>query len=241
MYGAAKANEIKQFIRENLNPGGTIYLLGGPLALPTSVSDGLSGFFVCRLQGTSRYDTNLEILREAGVGNEEILICTGTNFADSLSASATGKPILLVGNKLTDAQKAFLATTSGKFVILGGKLAVSETVENELKAYGTVERLSGTSRYDTSVEVAKRFFRAPQSMVLTYGMNFPDGMSGGPLAYNENAPMILAAPYKEAAAQEYAKINGINSGYVLGGSTLIPDESVRLIFGLDGTTNIVVR
>ena len=51
---------------------------------------------------------------------DEVLIATGKNYADSLSASATGLPMLLVDKNLTDSQKAFLQNTSRKFVILGG-------------------------------------------------------------------------------------------------------------------------
>ena len=40
---------------------------------------------------------------------EDLLACTGEGFADSLSASAVGKPILLVDNRgLTTAQKTYL-------------------------------------------------------------------------------------------------------------------------------------
>ena len=34
----------------------------------------------------------LQLLEEAGVAKEPILVCTGRGFADSLSASATGYP-----------------------------------------------------------------------------------------------------------------------------------------------------
>ena len=241
IVNAANEDKIKRYVRANLNPGGTIYILGGTLAVPASFGNDMDGFFTRRLQGTSRYDTNLEILKEAGVGDDEILICTGTNYADSLSVSATGKPILLVGKSLTEAQKTFLSGTSGKFVIIGGNMAINESIENELKNFGTVQRLYGTSRYDTSVEVAKHFFGSPERMILAYGLNFPDGLSGGPLAYAQDAPLVLTAPYKEAAAQAYAKENGITNGSVLGGTMLIDDPVVRKIFGLGNQTPIVVK
>ena len=77
--------------------GGTIYILGGTGAVPEEWIEGFEGYRMKRLSGSSRYTTNLEVLREAGIPEgSEILIATGENFADSLSASSTGKPILLV-------------------------------------------------------------------------------------------------------------------------------------------------
>lgn len=41
--------------------------------------------------------------------------------------------------------------------IVGGEGVVSAAYEAELKAFGTITRVFGDSRYDTSVEVAKTF------------------------------------------------------------------------------------
>lgn len=98
------------------------------------------------LSGADRYATNLAILEKAGVEDQEILVCTGSGFADSLSASATGLPVLLSGQGLTPAQKEFLAETSGKFIIIGGTGAVDVKLEAELTTFGAVERLSGADR-----------------------------------------------------------------------------------------------
>ncbi|MBQ2879767.1 MAG: cell wall-binding repeat-containing protein, partial [Anaerotignum sp.] len=234
--------KVKDYIRNNLTAGGTIYILGGPLAVASSFETGMDAFNVKRLYGTSRYDTNLEILKEVGVQNEsELLVCTGTNFADSLSASATGKPILMVGNFLTANQKAFLGKEDSDYTIIGGPLAVNTNVETELTAFGDVSRVYGTSRFDTSVVVAEKFFSNPVSMVLAYAQNFPDGLSGGPLAYNVDGPLVLTQNGKQAAAKAYADENGIKGGYVMGGTMLIADDTVRDIFGMDADDIVIVK
>lgn len=97
------AEQLRAYIRENLKSGGKIYVLGGTKAVPNSILKGFDEYQIVRLQGKDRYETNLRILEETNVTDEEILICTGSTFADSLSASATGKPILLVGKTLTEA------------------------------------------------------------------------------------------------------------------------------------------
>jgi putative cell wall-binding protein len=172
-------------------------------------------------------------------GTDEILIATGTNFADSLSASATGLPIVLVGKTLSQDQKDFLATSSRKFVIIGGTGAVSEAVEAELAQIGTVERIKGKSRYETSVVIAERYFANPTAAILAYAQDFPDGLCGGPLAYKLGAPLILTSNTNYAAADAY--IEGITSGAVTGGTARLTDKTVREIFDLADDMVIPVK
>ena len=223
---------VKDYIKENLAPGGTVYLLGGKNAVPVAMESDLEGFTVTRLAGADRYATNLEILKEAGVEGKDILVCTGKDFADSLSASAVGLPILLVKDNLNDAQKEFLQGTTGKKIIIGGSNAVSYKIEDQLGAYGEVIRLAGVSRYDTSVLVAETFFSEPTQVVVAFAENFPDGLSGGPVANAIGAPLILTKPGKESAAAEYVSRTGINGGYVLGGTAVLPEKTVNKVFGV---------
>ena len=226
---------IQNYIRQNLISGGTVYILGGEKAVSVSFEAGLSGFQVKRLAGATRFETNLEILKEAGVSGGEILACTGYEFADSLSASAVGKPILLVNTRkgqLTDVQKAFLSESKiEKLYVLGGTAAVSTKLEGQLKAYGTVERIGGNTRYETSVLVAEKFFSAPEAAVLTYAMTYPDGLCGGLLANQLGAPMILTRNQNAKTARAYTEKMEVSSGVVLGGDGLISDDTVRYIFG----------
>lgn len=233
--------QVKTYIKNNLRTGGTVYLLGGTAAVPASMEKGLDNFYVKRLGGATRYETNLLILKEAGVYGRDILVCTGTGFADSLSASAAGQPILLVAGKLNPQQEQFLATTSGKKIIIGGTSAVNSRVEDQLKAYGSVTRIGGATRYETSVKVAETFFSSPDGVVLAYAQNFPDGLCGGPLANNMNAPLILTATGKQKTAAEYVKLLSIDSAYVLGGPGLISDAAVRTVFDMDADAAIPVK
>ena len=233
-------HKVATYISDNLVSGGTVYILGGGAAVSESFESAMfsRGFRVIRLKGAGRYETNLAILEEAGVNrNDEVLIATGTNYADSLSASATGLPMLLVGDKLTDAQVAFLVSTSRRFVILGGTGAVSEAVEAELDAIGDVIRVKGASRYGTSVAIARRYFTNPRAAVLAYAQGFPDGLCGGPLAIAMGAPLILTSNESSWDADDY--VYGIHAGAVTGGSGRISDDTVRNIFDLPRDAQIV--
>lgn len=233
-------NAVKDYIKKNLAPGGTVYLLGGEKALPKSMETGLDDFTVKRLGGATRYATNLLILEEAGVGDKDILICTGEGFADSLSASAAERPILLVKNSLSADQKKFLEGTTGKKYIIGGTGAVSARIENAVKAYGEVERLGGATRYYTSVLVAEEFFDTPDLVGLACGQNFPDGLSGGSLAAALNIPLILTDNGKQTAAAGYVSEKDVQGAYVLGGAGLISDSTVRKVFAERVVEDIIV-
>ena len=226
------ADTIK-YVTENVTSGGTVYVLGGTAAIPEKAVDGLSGYNIQRLSGADRYMTSLKILEAAGVGNEDILVCTGKDFADSLSASAAAMPILLVGDKLSADQEAFLNERVGsKYYIIGGSNAVSHEIEEVISGYGTIARVYGKTRYETSVEVAKEFCHAPNSAVVASALNYPDGLCGGPLANSMNSPLLLAATKKEAAATQYVTSNGIKQGLVVGGTAAITDDTVRKVFNL---------
>ena len=232
-------SDVQAYIEENLTEGGKVYILGGTAAVSQNFQDGLeeAGIEVERLSGKTRYDTNLAILKAAGLNGKEILVCTGTNYADSLSASASNLPILLVDGKastLTTAQAEYLESLGDDytFYIVGGTGAVCEDLETALAEYGKVERISGKTREATSVELAKTFFKDPDCAVLAYSRNFPDGLCGGLLAYKMNAPMLLVDAKYETYAEEYVAENGIEKGYVLGGSAAVSDEIVKTVFGL---------
>ena len=232
--------DVTSYIKANLKEGGTVYVLGGTGVVPDAWMGSIA---FERLAGAGRYETNLEILKAAGVeSGSDILVCTGAGFADSLSVSATGKPILLVGASLTEAQKTFLDSIEGeKYYLIGGEGAVSKKIQGECEALGATERVAGNNRYETSTAVAKEFFPEADATVLAYGLNFPDGLSGGPLAYSQSAPLILTTDGQEKTAATYTTAKGIKSGYILGGPALISDTAAKTIFGMSAADKIVTK
>ena len=235
-------NDVKDYIKSNLNEGGTVYLLGGEAVVPGAVTEGLTGVVTKRLAGPNRYDTNLAILREAGVTKEDILVCDGRNFADSLSASAAQLPILLVKGALSADQKSYLdSVESANFYMIGGTGAVPQEIEDEIKAkYGTTKRVGGANRYETSALVAGEFFSDAEMAVLAFGQNYPDGLCGGPVGAYLNAPILLTRDQSVSITAGYTSKAGIENGIVLGGPTLISDDSVRTLFSMSADDEIKV-
>ena len=236
---------VLKSIGNNLKPGGTVYLLGGTAVITEQFFNAVktAGFNPVRLGGSTRYATNIQILKEAaklGGNMNELLVCSSTSYADALSVSSVGKPILLVDKKLNKAQKSYLSgLTFSRIYIVGGTLAVSETIENEMKSYltasGSMSRFSGSNRYATSKLVADTFFKAlKRPAVLVYGQNFPDGLSGGPVAMRFGAPVLLVEDKKTGNAASWVKAHQSYRCLVLGGPTLISDESVGKVLNREG-------
>ena len=231
------------YISANLAEDGVVYLLGGTAVIPESVEKALveADYEVVRLYGENRLETNLKILEEAGVEKaEEILVTTGWEFADCLSASATGRPIMMVNGitgKLSDSQIAFLkANADKKFIIIGGNKAVNDELEAAIAEIVStdIERVYGDSREETSVKVAERFFDAEalEYAFVAYSRNFPDGLCGGPLANAYGAPLLLINTGRENFAADYVAANGIEAGFIMGGTGVVSDASAKTVFGI---------
>lgn len=234
-------NDIKAYVLENMFSDGMVYILGGTGAVPAVVETSLKdcGYQVKRLSGKNRYATNIAILDEAidkGGDLSQILVCTGNNFADSLSASATGLPILLVNNqtgKLTEEQIEFLRAAKSKIdtcYVIGGIGAVPQSLEYQMSSYGTTKRIKGKNRYATSVAIADTFMPDAEIAIVASGQNFPDGLCGGPLGYNLGAPLILTYSGAEDAAKDYVKEKNIKIGVILGGQGAITKRTEEKIF-----------
>lgn len=256
-------NQTADYVAANLAENGTVYILGGTAAVSEDMETLLADRGVAnvkRLGGENRFETNKMILDEVGVTDEEILVCTGSNFADTLAASATKLPILLVYNKtgLFDYQEEFLAGLNGNAVtILGGTSAVSEDVEAAVEAAAKVEadRVGGATRVETSIAVAEKYFPGNVQMVLATGWEFADALCGGSLAATQNAPVVLTMGqiediewthswnYGALVYEQYVGPQGLNQGIILGGTAekCIPDALARACYDLPADALIYVK
>lgn len=118
-------------------------VLGGFTAVSEAAEKNLKSLgVVCeeRLMGDNRYGTCLEILAkyENVLSGDIMTAATGLDYPDALTggvyAAINRAPLMLVGKKLTESQKAYLKARGGeKLTIFGGETgAVSEAVANEI-------------------------------------------------------------------------------------------------------------
>ena len=216
------------------NKAKTVYILGGDSVVSSAFEEAAkaNGYTTKRLGGNNRFETNMKVLEEIKAGTSDIIICSGENYPDALSASAIKLPIMLVGDKLTGEQIKFLSKNDDRNIfIMGGKSVVSSAIENKAKKYGDVTRLSGSNRYETSYEIAKYFYGAgynkAKNVVLAYGQNFPDGLVIGPVAMKKSAPILLVDEANFDSARKFVQDNSIKKSITVGGTSIISDDTVK--------------
>lgn len=158
-----------------------------------------------RLGGVDRFETSRKIVQYAFAGGtSSAYVVTGLDFPDALSASASatagskGVPVVLVNggattlNGETNASLQELGASS--FTVLGGPSAISSGIESGLDGLGTVSRLAGTDRFETSVLVNKTVFGNPDHAYFASGAQFPDALAGSVFAGSLIAPLYIVPP-----------------------------------------------
>lgn len=125
--------------------------------------------------------TTLSGSAEAG---SDIIVTVGTKILAAGKAAADGKFSLGI-----EPQAAGIVITVVAIDNAGNQSA--ETNLTVKKAVEPVDRISGTSRYTTAISIAKSGWESADAVILATAGDFPDALAGGPLAYQENAPILL--------------------------------------------------
>ncbi|PRY69349.1 putative cell wall binding repeat protein [Glaciihabitans tibetensis] len=158
---------------------------------------------ITRLEGVDRFSASAAISEANFVpGVVTVYVANGINFPDALSgapvAAKNGSPILLVtADAIPDPVRGELERLNPEnIVVLGGVNSVSQTVESALAAYvanpGKVTRLAGADRFSASAAISSANFDPNVATVyVASGLNFPDALSGAPVAAKESAPVLL--------------------------------------------------
>lgn len=194
------------------------------------------------MYGATRVDTALALYRSDTrfdfTWSDTAIVTTADNYADALSMSAwayrSSSPIFLVSNKADNA-KQIAALKDGDFsdiVIAGGTQAVNKQIEQQIAdATGiTPTRLSGETRYDTSIAIAKWLTQytalGVDGAVFTTGQNYPDALAAGPLAGAQDGLLILVNPADPSTAVNFLKPykDAVQHAYVAGGTNALGEN-----------------
>lgn len=176
---------------------------------------------VTRISGKDRIQTSVEISKSAYTTSENVVLASGFNFADALSAgqlaSALNAPLLLSSqNKLDSQTKNEIERLKAKKVyVVGGNNAISKTgIDTTLKSKNVdVTRLEGQDRYSTSQKVMEKTKEIinPEYLLIASGKNFPDALAATSFFVNHKSVMVLSdgVTYPQSNLQEIA-IGGKN-------------------------------
>lgn len=195
----------------------------------TPNADALSVSNIQSIKGAERYQTAAMIADKLGNYETAILVNSDNSLADGLSASglsgAVNAPILLTKKDTISSETLSRLSSVKKVYLVGQANTISAKVESELKALGKeVERLGGSTRYETSYEVAKEIseIKKVDKVILTNGYKGEaDAISVSPVAARDGAPIILtdgkSIPFNGSSIESY----------VIGGPSTMSDELVR--------------
>lgn len=154
------------------------------------------------------------------------IIARDDDFADALAGSALGfgsAPLLYtfspgapagLGQRLApetrqELLRVLVPGPEAPVYLLGGTGAISQGVEDELRALGyRVDRIAGPSRFETAADIARRVktlvaefvddpafdFPALRSVFVTTGRNWPDAVVAGSVAAYWGIPVLLTEP-----------------------------------------------
>lgn len=242
----------------------TFAAVAGGLALPllASPAGAVQDTTTRRLAGDDRYETAAAVAADTFAdGAESVVLATGQDFADALAANglagALGAPVLLTPrDSLHDATADALADLDPTTVyVMGGTAAVSKAVADDLTGDYTVERIEGTNRYETAAAAGQAIADTDDGVpattddgigstgddgltaVLANGLNFPDAVSGGPIAFAGRLPVLLT-PAGDLADATAAAIEdlGIEHVLIVGGTAAVSAAVEDQVEDLDVTT-----
>ena len=238
LVGSSEEDQTKvtTYLKDYMNPKGTVYILGGTAAVSKAVEGKITagGFSqIRRLGGYDRYETALKIADELDLlTGTPIVLAYGENYPDALSissaAAAMQYPILLVGNDgISDAvQKKIAAINPIRVYIIGGQAVINSAVENQVSELtslgkGAIVRLNGVDRYETSLAVANYFKLSGQTVCVATGNNFPDALTGSVYGANSNAPIILTDINLSDKVMNYLKTRKSTGVTIFGGEAVV--------------------
>ena len=189
-----------------------VYVLGGTGAIGASTMKELGDIegvnYIERVSGADRYATAAAIATELddedGVGTTAFIV-SGMAWADGLAAgpvAAFNDSALLMSkaNDVPTVTMDWLADNGITDVVLvGGTGVLSAAVETELTTAGyTVERIAGSTRYETAQMVAQwgvdNAGMDGDGAIFASGANFPDGLVAGTICWWNGGPLLLTKP-----------------------------------------------
>lgn len=176
---------------------------------------------VTRIAGEDRIATSIEISKAMFNESDNVVLASGFNFADALSAgqlaAALNAPLILSKDQLDSRTSDEIAKLKPKNIyIVGGENALGSNIEESVKSAVNdinIERLKGNNRYETSVKVMEKTkeFVDAEYLLIASGKNFPDTLSATSFMADHKALMVLSDgnSYPKSDLKEIA-IGGVN-------------------------------
>ncbi|WP_165998578.1 cell wall-binding repeat-containing protein [Bacillus sp. Cs-700] len=198
--------QIMSGIRK-LNPDASIFLMGY-----------YNSFYAYPKE---QQDAVAYVTKELNKGIESIATASGSGFVPTYEAIAEN-------------YQAYLPNPLDVHPSQAGYQAIASEFWKQMKPALPIgiERIAGKDRYLTAVAISEASFEAADTVVLARGDDFPDALSGAPLAYKKNAPILLTGETLPLAVKNEINRLGAHHAIVLGGTGAVSDYVVNELKGL---------
>lgn len=225
----------------------SVYIVGGTGVVSTAVENRLHelGINTQRIGGRDRYETSVKIAEAVGF-NGKIMVASGENFADALSAAPiaaeNGFPILLSETSSTpDSVRTYI---QGKNIntsyIIGGTGAVTE---DAVRIFNNKIRLWGATRYETNVAILNEFYDSisHNKLYVTSGQNYADAVAGSALAALNLSGLILTDQNLSKTTGDFisSKIDKTVKVFIFGGTGAVSNAAVNGVYTSIGYYKLV--
>ncbi|MBC2577294.1 L,D-transpeptidase family protein [Peptostreptococcus russellii] len=211
--------------------------LAALLAPTLSISSYADESIVKDISGNDRFSTAVSISKNGwDKGSENVMLVNSQAVADSLSvaplASKLKAPVLLTDSNALkwESKEEIKRLNSKRVIIIGGYNSVSKNIEDRLKSEGyKVERISGNTRVETSINIAKRLKdfssgKLEEAFVVNGIRGLADAAGAGAVAAKNNAPIIFADKNKSEEIKLNLKNLAIGNVYLIGGKSSLPNS-----------------
>jgi hypothetical protein len=208
---------------------GTVYILGGDLALGPAIDSTLAnlGYTVVREAGSDEYATAVDIAELMG-NPSTIFEATGLNFYDALSAVPAAikehAAILLTdgSSQSFETYEYLVAHPGDTRYAIGGPAAASGADPIATAVYGQ-------DLFGTSAAVASRFFPGAAIFGAATAADFPDALGGGLFMATggRSGPLLLVngtAPLPAEVTPYLASLQPSAQSYVFGGPLAVGQD-----------------
>ncbi|WP_181519550.1 cell wall-binding repeat-containing protein [Anoxybacillus ayderensis] len=226
-----------------------VIVIGGYATISSDVINQLKQIGVStvrRIDGKDRYEVAYNIANELPA-SQTVIIAYGLAFADALTiapyAAQNAYPILLSNkDSISSGVLRYISENNvNQIIIVGGEGSISKAIENQLKESRSVTRISGTDRYEVSVNIAKQLMGANRKFFVASGLTFADALTGSILAAKENAPILLTRPnVLPSSIQSFINQNSVSQFVILGGNASVQPSIFDKMFGPLAGIKIVV-
>jgi YVTN family beta-propeller protein len=212
-------------------------------ALTLAGGGGAASASVNRLAGSHRFATAVAASNAGFTAGSAgaVVLARSDSYTDALvaaplAAAKKGPLLLTSGTTLPVGTKSELQRVlapGGTVYLVGGIGAIPASIQTQLTGLGyTAVRLQGADRYATAVAVAGAL-GDPRTVLLTTGINFPDGLAAGPAATQVGGVVLLTDGVSmPTETQTYLTAHATTS-YAIGGPAVTADPTATAVTGAD--------